>query len=143
MLPCEMSGGDGCRYRGDPRQIKRAVDDGRPDLKHQMSASWRPAHLLLRPQPAMQQPLHGALRWRSGERLVVLSRRRVIDDQVGEAGHVGLQRDQCLRQLRRRSGRRGFSFCLTEVPRRKTRKADNDQLAHSNAAMIRRLSLRT
>ena len=77
-----------------------------------MSTTWRPPHLLLRPHPAMQQPLHSALRWRRGERLVVQPRRRVIDDQIGEAGHVGLQRDQCLRQLRRRSGRRGFSFRL-------------------------------
>ena len=77
-----------------------------------MSTTWRPPHLLLRAHPAMQQPLHGALRWRRGERLVVQPRRRVIDDQIGEAGYVGLQCDQCLHQLRRRSGRRGFSFRL-------------------------------
>ena len=108
------------RRRKDPRNPGRdgrpsqtwgdhaaAVDDGRPDLK-QMNAAWRPPHLLPGLLPAMQQPLHGALRWRRGERLVIQARGRVIDDQIGEAGHVGLQRDQCLRQLRRRSGRRGF-----------------------------------
>jgi hypothetical protein len=45
-------------------RVERAVDDRCPDLKHQVRAAWRPAHLLLRPHPAMQQPLHGALCWR-------------------------------------------------------------------------------
>jgi hypothetical protein len=49
-----------------------------------MSAARRPPHLLLCPHPAMQQPLHGALRWRRGERLVVQSRRRVINDQTAD-----------------------------------------------------------
>jgi hypothetical protein len=30
-------------------RVKRAIDDRCPDLKHQVSTSWRPAHLLLRP----------------------------------------------------------------------------------------------
>ena len=64
--------------------VKCAVDDGGADLKHQMSATGRPPHLLLRPHPAVQQPLHGALRRRREERLVVQLRRRVIDDQIGE-----------------------------------------------------------
>jgi hypothetical protein len=36
----------------------------------------------------VQPPLHGALRLRRKERLVVQPRRRVIDDQIGESGHV-------------------------------------------------------
>ena len=51
--------------------VEGAVDDCGADLKHQKSATGRPPHLLLRPHPAVQQPLHGALRRRREERLVV------------------------------------------------------------------------
>jgi hypothetical protein len=39
-------------------RLKRPVDDGCSDLEHQMSTTWRPAHLLARAHPAMEQPLY-------------------------------------------------------------------------------------
>jgi len=74
-----------------------------------MSTAGRPAHVLARSHSAVQQPLHGALRRRSRERFVIQPRRRIVDDQIGETGYVGLQRGQCLRQVHRRSCRHGFS----------------------------------
>jgi hypothetical protein len=41
--------------------VERTVHDGGPDFQHQMSAPWRPAHLLLGSHSPMQQPLHRAL----------------------------------------------------------------------------------
>jgi hypothetical protein len=83
MLPSQMSGDAGsCCY--DPLQT--CIDDGCSDLENQMSTTWRPAHLLARSHPGMQQPLHRAFRRRGRERLVIQPRRRIIDDQIGEIG---------------------------------------------------------
>ena len=75
------------------------------DLEHQMRASWRPAHLLIGAHPAVQQPLHGTLRRRRRDWLIAVPCLRVVDDQVGLPGNVGLKITQHTGQLGRR--RRG------------------------------------
>jgi hypothetical protein len=84
--------------------VERTVHDGGPDFQHQMSASRRPAHLLLGIHSPMQQPLHRALRDRRRNRFFASAGRRVVDDDVGLSGHISLEIAQKARHLARGSG---------------------------------------
>ncbi len=70
---------------------ERAVHDGGPDFQHQMSASRRPAHLLLSIHSPMQQPLHRAFRDRRRNRFFASAGCRVVDDDIGLSGHISLE----------------------------------------------------
>jgi hypothetical protein len=63
--------------------LKRPVGGRGSNLQHQMSASGRPAHVLLCVHSPVQQPLHGTFGNRRRNRLVLMPRRGVIDDDIG------------------------------------------------------------
>jgi len=58
-----------CTAGGEVIALKGAVEDGRANLEHEVGASWRPAHLLLRRHPAVEQSMHRALRRGRRDRL--------------------------------------------------------------------------
>ena len=78
-----------------------------------MRSPRRPAHLLLRAHPTVQEPLHRTLCGRRRYWFVASPGRRIVDDQLGLAGHVCLEVTKyprhlaCGRSNRRRSFRRG------------------------------------
>jgi hypothetical protein len=75
-----------------------------------MRASRRPAHLLVGVHPAVQQPLHRALSGRSRYRFIATPCRRMVDDQIGLPGHVGLETAKHAGHLGRRHGGGCFPF---------------------------------
>ena len=84
--------------------VERAVHDGGPHFQHQMSASRRPAHLLLCIHSPMQQPLHRALGDRRRNRFFASARCRVVDDDIGLSRHICLEIAQKARHLARGGG---------------------------------------
>ena len=64
-----------------------------------MGASWWPAHVLLCVHSPVQQPLHGTFRDRRRNRLVLLSRRGVIDDDIRLSTNICLEIAQQTRHL--------------------------------------------
>ena len=84
--------------------VERAVYAGGSDFQHQMSAPQRPAHLLLGIHSPMQQPLHRALCDRRGNRFFASAGCRIVDDDVGLAGHISFEIAQQARHLACRGG---------------------------------------
>ncbi len=68
--------------------VEGAVHNRGPNLEHQMCPMGRPSHLLVGIHPAVQQPLHRALRSGRRDRLLAAAGRRVVNDDVGLPGHV-------------------------------------------------------
>jgi hypothetical protein len=85
--------------------LKRPVGGRGPNLQYQMSASRRPAHVLLCVHSPMQQPLHGTFRGRRRDWLVLVPRRGVIDDDIGSSTNICLEIAQQTRHLSRGHGR--------------------------------------
>ncbi len=84
-------------------------------LEHQVRAPRRPAHLLVGAHPAVQLPLHRALRGRRRDRLVAPSSSRIADDQAGVPQHVRPKAAKQRRQPARRCGGwRGYLRCAVE-----------------------------
>ena len=81
----------GPALRGGMVLIERAVHHRGSDLEHQMRSPRRPAHLLLRAHPTVQQPLHRTLCGRCRYWFVASPGRRIVDDQLGLPGHVCLE----------------------------------------------------
>ena len=69
-----------------------------------MRPSRRPTHLLVGAHPAVQQPLHRALRCRRRYRLLAAPRCRVINDQLRLSGYIRLEASQHGGHLARRRG---------------------------------------
>ena len=64
-----------------------AVRDRGSNPQHHVRSPWRPAHLLARAHPTMNQPLHGAFRRRRRYWLRVVTRRRVATNRAGHLRH--------------------------------------------------------
>jgi len=65
--------------------LEGAVRYSGSNLQHHMCSARRPAHLLIRAHPAMNQPLHGAFCRRRRYWLGVVARCRIVDDQCRPA----------------------------------------------------------
>jgi hypothetical protein len=92
--------------------VERAVHCRGWDFQHQMSAPRRPSHLLLSIHSAVQQPLHRALGDRRRNRFFASAGCRVVDDEIGLSGYVGLEIAQKTRNLARgRFDRRRIVSC--------------------------------
>ena len=78
-------------FRDSVISAKRPVYDRGPDLQHQMGAPGRPAHVLLCVHSPVQQPLFGTFRDRRRNRLVLVPRRGVVDDDIGLSTNICLE----------------------------------------------------
>ena len=82
--------------------VECAVHDCGSDLENQMSATWRPTHLLLCVHSPMQQPLHGALSRRRRDWLFAPSCGRVINNNPSLSDNIRLKPSKRSRDFGRR-----------------------------------------
>jgi hypothetical protein len=65
--------------------LERRIDNGGPDLQHEVGAPWRPTHLLPRGHPAVDQALNRAFGDGGRDWLGRASSRCVVDDRCSAA----------------------------------------------------------
>src|SRR5690242_19646300 len=71
--------------------LECAVHHRGSNLQHQVGPTGRPPHLLAGAHSAMQQPLHRAFGGRRRDRLATAAGCRIVDDDLGLSGHIGLE----------------------------------------------------